>query len=63
MKTGRVDVTRGPGRPEIGPPVIIRLPEELIRELDRRAEAKGISRAEVVRRLLAEALYGEQYLG
>lgn len=53
---GEIEDERGPGRPEIGPAVLIRLPEELLAEVDRRAEAEEVSRAETVRRLLGEAL-------
>lgn len=53
---GEIEDERGPGRPEIGPAVTIRLPEEMIAQLDQRAEAAKVSRAEIVRRMLAEAL-------
>ena len=48
------DVPRG--RPPIGPPFQIRLPDDLLAKLDARAAAEGVSRAEMVRRLLAVAL-------
>lgn len=38
--------------PKQGVPVEIRLPEDLLAEVDRRARAKGISRAEAIRRML-----------
>ena len=47
---------RGPGRPEIGPAIQVRLPEALLAAVDARADAEGVSRAEMVRMLLAEAL-------
>jgi len=53
---GDIEDERGPGRPEIGPAVMIRLPEELLAEVDSRAEAEEVSRAEIVRRLLTETL-------
>jgi hypothetical protein len=45
-----------PGRPEIGPKIEVRLPENLLTKVDARADAEGVSRAEMVRMLLAEAL-------
>lgn len=56
---GEIEGERGPGRPEIGPAVLIRLPEELLAEVDSRAEAEEVSRAEIVRRLLTETLLTE----
>ena len=53
---GEIEDERGPGRPEIGPAVLIRLPEELLTALDRKAEGEGISRAEIVRRLLSDVI-------
>ena len=47
---------RGPGRPEIGVRVEVRLPEDLLAAVDARAEDDGVSRAEMVRVLLGEAL-------
>ena len=53
---GEIEEERGPGRPEIGPAVMIRLPEEMIAQLDEMAQRVEVSRAEIVRRMLAEAL-------
>ncbi len=53
---GEIEEERGPGRPEIGPPFMVRLPAELSEQLDQRAEADGVPKAEVVRRMLTEAL-------
>jgi predicted DNA-binding protein len=39
----------------MGKPTTIRLPEDLLRRLDRRARARGSDRATLVRQLLAEA--------
>lgn len=41
-----------PGRPRIGPTVKVALPEALIARLDARAQADGVSRAEVIRTVL-----------
>lgn len=48
---------RGPGRPEIGPTVEVRLPRELIAELDAQAAQAMATRAEYLRGLIAEALW------
>jgi predicted DNA-binding protein len=40
------------GRPEIGPPIQIRLSEETIAALDALAARKDVSRSEVIRQLL-----------
>jgi len=53
---GPIEEERGPGRPEIGPAIQVRLPEDLLAAVDARADAEGVSRAEMVRMLLAEAL-------
>ena len=53
---GEIEEERGPGRPEIGPPFMVRLPAELSEQLEQRAEADGVPKAEVVRRMLTEAL-------
>lgn len=52
---GETPEEQGPGRPDLGPPVLIRL-GELILPVDDWAEQEGISRAEAVRRLVALAL-------
>lgn len=43
---------RGPGRPEVGPRIAVRLPPELIDRIDQRAEEEQVPRAEVIRRTL-----------
>lgn len=52
----RVEPERGPGRPEIGPPTPIRLPEEMIGRLDEIASQRGTSRAAVIRDIIGEYL-------
>jgi hypothetical protein len=44
------------GRPEVGPKIEVRLPQDILDQLDARAQAEGVKRAEMVRRLLAAAL-------
>lgn len=44
------------GRPEIGPMVNVRLPEDLIARLDSRARERGETRAALMRDLLRNAL-------
>jgi hypothetical protein len=53
---GELEDERGPGRPEIGPAIQVRLPEDLLAQIDAKAEDDGVSRAEMVRTLLGEAL-------
>lgn len=51
------DGKRGRGRPEIGPEVRgLRLPQEVIDEIEGLADAAGVKRAEVLRELVVEAL-------
>ena len=50
------DVARRPGRPAIGARVPVRLPDDLLREVDERARILGRSRASVIRSLLLGAL-------
>ena len=57
---GEVAEERGPGRPEVGPAIQVRLPGDLLARLDTRAEAEGVSRAEMVRQLLETALKGDK---
>lgn len=52
---GAIEEERGPGRPEIGPAIQIRLPQELLDKIDARAQESGSSRAETIRQLLAIA--------
>ena len=49
-------LTRGPGRPEIGRMVNVRMDEAMIAQLDEIAKDAAESRAETVRRLLATSL-------
>ena len=53
---GPIEEERGPGRPEIGAAVHVRLGDDLLAQLDACASDRGQSRAEAVRFLLAEAL-------
>lgn len=48
-------ITRG-GRPPIGPAINMRFPEEVLAEIDARAEAEGVKRAEMIRRLVRTGL-------
>lgn len=41
------------GRPKLGEPVLIRLPAELVARIDAQARAQGITRPELIRRVLA----------
>jgi metal-responsive CopG/Arc/MetJ family transcriptional regulator len=50
------DRPRRPGRPTIGVRVPVRLPDELVEQIDRRARILGRSRASIIRSLLLEAL-------
>jgi len=53
MKTDR----RGPGRPKIGERVTVRLPAAMLERVDALAEADGITRAEMIRRLALLGLH------
>ena len=44
------------GRPRVGERVSIRLPDDVLAEIDRRADTASLSRAEAIRRLLDRAL-------
>lgn len=44
------------GRPEIGKPINIRLGDELLQAVDDEANRLGISRAELIRVILADQL-------
>ena len=44
------------GRPRIGERIAVRLPDDLLADLDARAQAAGVTRAEAVRLLLRRAL-------
>lgn len=51
------EAKRGRGRPEIGPEVRgLRLPPDVVEEIEGLAEAAGVKRAEVLRELVVEAL-------
>lgn len=47
---------RRPGRPTVGVRVPVRLPDDLLSEVDERARTLGRSRASVIRSLLSHAL-------
>ena len=53
---GEIEDERGPGRPEIGPAVLVRLTPEILEAVDGLAAKEGAPRAEVIRQLLTEAL-------
>lgn len=53
---GGLEEEAGPGRPEIGPAVHIRLTAGLLAQIDDLAADEGLSRAETIRALLTEAL-------
>jgi hypothetical protein len=48
------------GRPEIGPPINVRLGDNLLQEVSAYAEAEGISRAEAIRQLVQNGLRRER---
>lgn len=48
---GEVEEERGPGRPEVGDAYNLRFPAALMAQIDARAQAEGVKRAEMVRRL------------
>lgn len=49
-----------PGRPKVGPPVEIRLPDELLERLDGLAAKRGMTRAALIRELVEVGLGGLQ---
>jgi hypothetical protein len=51
-------VRRPAGRPAIGPQVKIRVPDGELAELGARAKTHGISRTELIRRVLSSYIYG-----
>lgn len=53
---GEIEEERGPGRPEIGSPVQVRLGTDLLERVDSWASERGVKRAEAIRRLVAAAL-------
>ncbi|HET8684961.1 MAG TPA: CopG family transcriptional regulator [Micromonosporaceae bacterium] len=53
---GTIEEERGPGRPEIGPEVKTRLPEEVVAALDAMAERAGLSRAAQLRQIVTDGV-------
>lgn len=53
---GEVEEERGPGRPEVGAPINVRLDADLLGRVDTYAANEGIARAAAIRQLLAGAL-------
>ncbi|MEE8601323.1 ribbon-helix-helix protein, CopG family [Euzebya tangerina] len=51
--------TPGRGRPRVGQRVTVRLPPELLRDVDRLAASAGMTRAAYLRALIAAALPAE----
>lgn len=50
------DKPRGRGRPRIGERVELQVPDDMLAQVDARACAEGVPRAEMLRRLIAAAL-------
>lgn len=48
-----------PGRPKVGTPINVRLGDELLAAVDAKADRVGMSRAELIRTILTDALAGE----
>lgn len=48
------------GRPEIGKPINIRLPDDLLADVDTYAARLDISRAEVIRRAVKQWLWDDE---
>ncbi|MEV6432594.1 hypothetical protein [Nocardia sp. NPDC051463] len=53
---GVAEPERGPGRPEVGAPINVRLEADLLSRVDTYAASEGIARAAAIRQLLATAL-------
>jgi len=53
---GEIEDERGPGRPEVGKPINVRLGDELLAKVDAEAGRRGKSRADTLRDLVAGAL-------
>ena len=56
---GQIEEESGPprlGRPEIGPQIKVRLPEDVIAAVDDRADAEGLTRSAWIRRAVESAL-------
>jgi len=54
--SAQTEMDRRPGRPAVGARVPVRVPPDLLEDIDRRARVLGRSRAAVIRSLLLEAL-------
>ena len=57
---GEIEDERGPEEPKTGPTVNVEFPPETIKRLDTIADVNGISRTELIRRLVNQALVGAQ---
>ena len=44
------------GRPRIGREIKVRIPAQLAKKLEAKAKAEGVPKAEIIRRILSEAL-------
>lgn len=53
---GPLESERGPGRPEIGDPITVRLGNELLAQVDEYAAGQSMSRAEALRQLVSAGL-------
>jgi hypothetical protein len=53
---GEIEDERGPGRPEVGAAVHVRLGDDLLAMVDAYASERGIKRAEAIRRLTTDAV-------
>lgn len=58
---GPVEDERGPGRPEVGKPIHIRLGDDLLAQVDAEAAWRGRSRADTIRELVFQALTANKY--
>lgn len=47
----------GPGRPTTGTPVHIRIPADVLAQIDKSAKYFGVSRAEMIRRILEHGAF------
>lgn len=53
---GKLEEERGPGRPEVGKPINVRLGDDLLAQVDAEAARRGKTRAITLRELVAQAL-------
>jgi hypothetical protein len=53
---GEIEEERGPGRPEVGKPINVRLGDDLLARVDERAKAEGKTRADMLRDLVSQAI-------